>query len=368
MTPWRSNTNRHGEHIYKKALPKEGEEPGGDQPQVAVVGRQATSTFTIRSTRGSGGVAVGEAPVGGVAQLLVGRTVVVGGPGGAHDVHEVRKLRQTSCRLAMLRSVSMLSGTAGRCAPRRYRRGSSGTGRDRRVADDGQLLVHNHAKACEQRDLGAGQANSTRPPNGVGGVAGVGDVGVGQHAGGFEPGCHVEVDGDGVNGVGAHPAGTSPMTEVGRVLPMVTSPVRTRRRRGSRAAPSAETNPQTWEISFGSSCEHVASQLAADVVGVLTCLVGVEVVGEHAPRVVMVPYRGSLGLLAGVVAGLVQAPGVRAVNALLDVVEGCERQLDAGTNGVVQACVSGQDAEVKRIAGRFLPAGNDQRRTGETSD
>ena len=32
-------------------------------------------------------IAVGKAPVGGIAQLLVGRTVVVGGPGGAHDVH-----------------------------------------------------------------------------------------------------------------------------------------------------------------------------------------------------------------------------------------------------------------------------------------
>ena len=30
----------------------------------------------------------------------------------------------------------------------------------------------------------------------------VGDVGVGQHSGRFEPGSHVGVDGDGVDGVG----------------------------------------------------------------------------------------------------------------------------------------------------------------------
>ena len=109
------------------------------------------------------------------------------------------------------------------------------------------------------------------------------------------------------------------------------------------------------------------SQLATDVgQSVLTGLVGVEIIsGEHCTTggdgAVL---RGSLGLLAGVVAGLVQAPGVGRINALLDVVEGCEeRQLNTSANRVVQACVSSQDAGgvESTPAGRFLPAGSDRK-------
>ena len=59
------------------------------------------------------------------------------------------------------------------------------------------------AQTSEQGNLGAGQADAAGTPDAAGSVGGVGDVGVGQHAGGFQPGSHVGVDGDGVNGVGA---------------------------------------------------------------------------------------------------------------------------------------------------------------------
>ena len=61
----------------------------------------------------------------------------------------------------------------------------------------------------------------------------------------------------------------------------------------------------------------------------------------------MVPYWvEALVFLAGVVAGLVQAPGVGRIDALFDVVQGSEeRQFNAGAlHRVVQTCVSGQDA------------------------
>ena len=75
-------------------------------------------------------------------------------------------------------------------------------GRTTVVADDGQLLVNHHAETSEQGNLGAGQADAAGTPDAASSVGGVGDVGVGQHAGGFEPGCHVRVDGDGVDAVG----------------------------------------------------------------------------------------------------------------------------------------------------------------------
>ena len=57
-------------------------------------------------------IAVGEAPVRRIAQLLVGRTVIVGGPGGAHDVHQVAVGHSEHVleAEAMFRSVSMLRG------------------------------------------------------------------------------------------------------------------------------------------------------------------------------------------------------------------------------------------------------------------
>jgi hypothetical protein len=84
---------------------------------------------------------------------------------------------------------------------------------------------------------------------------------------------------------------------------------------------------------------------------------------------------GSLGLLAGVVTGLVQTPGVRRIDALLDVVEGCEeRQLDAGANGVIQACVSSQNAggvESRLLEDLFLQVATERcasRKTGDGPD
>ena len=114
-------------------------------------------------------------------------------------------------------------------------------------------------------------------------------------------------------------------------------------------APSAETNPHTWEMSFWFILRAMSlSQLATDVAKrVFTCLVGVKIVSsEHrttgGDSSVL---GGSLGLLAGVIARLVQAPGVAAVNSLLDVVQRCEKwQLYAGADCVVQATIGGKNA------------------------
>ena len=101
---------------------------------------------------------------------------------------------------------------------------------------------------------------------------------------------------------------------------------------------------------------HVACQLAADVAEcVFTCLVGVKIVSsEHRTTggdgAVL---GGSLCFLAGVVARLVQAPGVGLVDALLDVVEGCEEwKLNAGADCVVQTAIGGKDAGC--VEGRLL--------------
>ena len=84
---------------------------------------------------------------------------------------------------------------------------------------------------------------------------------------------------------------------------------------------------------------------------------------------------GSLGLLAGVVAGLVQAPGVGRIDALLDVVEGSEeRQLNTSTDRVIQACVSSQNAggvESGLLEDFFLQVATERstrRETGDRSD
>ena len=150
-------------------------------------------------------IAVGEAPVGGVAQLLVGRTVVVGGPGGAHDVHEVavgdseHVLEGSDVPLGFDVERELLAGAHHAVAEQV----AVVLGRAVVVADDGQLLVDHHAQTSEQRNLSAGQADAAGTPDAASSVGGVGDVGVGQHAGGFQPGSHVGVDGDGVNSVGA---------------------------------------------------------------------------------------------------------------------------------------------------------------------
>ena len=134
-----------------------------------------------------------------------------------------------------------------------------------------------------------------------------------------------------------------------------------------RCAVSRNQTPHLGDQLLVHLAGHVASQLAADVgKSVLTRLVGVEVVsGKHRTTggdgAVL---RGSLRLLAGVITRLVQTPGVGRIDALLDVVEGCEeRQLNAGANGVIQACVCSQNAGgvETQIAGRFLPAGSDQK-------
>ena len=117
-----------------------------------------------------------------------------------------------------------------------------------------------------------------------------------------------------------------------------------------------------------------ASWLRIVAEGILTGLVGVEVVGgkHRTTGGDGAVLRGSLGLLAGVVTGLVQAPGVRRINALLDVVEGCEeRQLNASTNRVVQACVSSQDARgVERglLEDFFLQVATEGCRSSEAGD
>ena len=145
----------------------------------------------------------------------------------------------------------------------------------------------------------------------------------------------------------------APVTEVGdRVLPNghVTSADRDVTGVGlvQRCTISRNQTPHLGDQLLVHLASHVASQLAADVgKSVFTRLIGVKIISsEHCTTggdgAVL---GGSLGLLAGVVTRLVQTPGVRAVDALLDVVEGCEeRQLNASTNGVIQASVSCQNA------------------------
>ena len=227
-------------------------------------------------------------------------------------------------------------------------------GRTAFVADDGQLLVDHNAQTGEQGDLRAGQADAAGTPDAAGSVGGVGDVGVGQHAGGLQPCSHVGVDGDGVDAVGALTQQVLRSSDGGGGQGVADAYGAGADRDVTgvslvqRCAVSRNQTPHLGDQLLVHLAGHVLSQLAADVGQcVLTCLVGVEVVGsEHRTTggdgAVL---RGSLGLLAGVVAGLVQAPGVGRIDALFDVVQRSEeRQLNTGADRVVQACVSSQNA------------------------
>ena len=100
-------------------------------------------------------IAVGEAPVGGVAQLLVGRTVVVGGPGGAHNVHQVavghseHVLERGDVALGLDVEGELLAGAHHAVAEQV----AVVLSRAAVVADDGQLLVDHHTQTCEQSHL-----------------------------------------------------------------------------------------------------------------------------------------------------------------------------------------------------------------------
>ena len=125
------------------------------------------------------------------------------------------------------------------------------------------------------------------------------------------------MDGDGVDAVGALTQQVLRSSDGGgdRVLPMLTAPLQQKRHRcESRSEVHRQRNqtPHLGDQLLVHLAGHVLSQLAADVGQcVLTCLVGVQVVGgEHRTGGDGAVLRGSLGLLAGVVAGLVRVLGV----------------------------------------------------------
>ena len=120
---------------------------------------------------------------------------------------------------------------------------------------------------------------------------------------------------------------------------------------------------------------HVTCQLSTDVAqSVLAGFVAAEVVSrEH--RTTSGDGRelsGSFGLLASVVAGLVQAPAVAGVDALLDVVQRCEEgNFHADAGDVVQDSVRAQDAagdESRVLEDLFRQVGSEWCARRETSD
>ena len=137
----------------------------------------------------------------------------------------------------------------------------------------------------------------------------------------------------------------------------------------TRLATSAPFGRYLQEEIFQQSAFYTSGILAADA-----RLNGVQVVSsEHCAAGGHRPILGGcLGLLAGIVPALVQAPGVRAVDTLLDVVEGCEeRKLNTGTNGVIQAAVSCQNAggvESGLLEDFFLQVATERCASSETGD